>query len=233
MTFEQMKENLKTVKLLEKDLMRDLTDEEREIVIEKGWEEFLFKYLGFSNEDFVELKAIKAIISAFYTQDENTFEKAIKAAPEGAYFVLRDIVDEMEGMELCTCPAEDTQIKKEVTKKEPIEEYMQFMQDLYADVPKKETPWFNKLTEDLHKKLFNVYRTYRNENCNVEDAMLGGIMTDAVKDEVVKAMVDDLKAGKTVEMTNDEYLEVADYLCEHENHVFLHNENGNVRLINF
>lgn len=58
-------------------------------------------------------------------------------------------------------------------------------------------------------------------------------MTDAVKDEVVKAMIEDLKAGKTVEMTNDEYLEVADFLCEHENRVFLHNENGNVRLINF
>ena len=33
MTFELMKENLKTIKLLEKDLMRDLTEEEKEIVI--------------------------------------------------------------------------------------------------------------------------------------------------------------------------------------------------------
>jgi len=137
----------------------------------------------------------------------------------------------MEGMELCTCPEPE---KPEVEeKKDPIADYLQFMQDLYVNLPKGEMPWFNKLTEDLHKKLFDVYKENRGENQDVADEVLSGIMTDAVKDEVVKSLVADLKAGKTVEMTNDEYLEVADYLCEHESHVFLHNENGNVRLINF
>ena len=230
MTFEQMKENLKTIKLLEKDLMRDLTDAEREIVINKGWEEFLFNHLGFTDEDFSELKAIKSIISAFYTQDEDAFAKAVRNAPESVYFVLRDIVDEMEDLEPCTCPVDEP---KEEEKKDPVADYIRFMQDLYTNLPKGETPWFNKLTEDLHKKLFTVYKANRNETQDCSDDALGGIMTDAVKDEVVKAMIEDLKAGKTVEMTNDEYLEVADFLCEHEDRVFLHNENGNVRLINF
>lgn len=230
MTFEQMKENLKTIKLLEKDLMRDLTDAERKIVINKGWEEFLFNHLGFTDEDFSELKAIKSIISAFYTQDEDAFNQAVRNAPESVYFVLRDIVDEIERLEPCECPVGNPAVEEE---KDPLEDYVQFMQELYLNLPKGETPWFNKLTEEIHKTLFDVYKKHRNDKNDVCDNILSGIMTDAVKDEVIKAMVEDLKAGKTVEMTNDEYLEVADFLCEHEDRVFLHNENGNVRLINF
>lgn len=229
MTFEQMKENLKTIKLLEKDLMRDLTDAEKEIVINKGWEEFLFNHLGFTDEDFKELKSLKAIISAFYTQDEDAFAKAVRNAQESVYFVLRDIVDEMEKLEPCACTEKDVPEEK----KDPAVDYVQFMQELYDSLPKGETPWFNKLTEEIHKTLFDVYKKHRNDKDDVCDNILSGIMTDAVKDEVIKSLVVDLKAGKTVEMTNDEYLEVADFLCEHEDRVFLHNENGNVRLINF
>lgn len=227
MTFEQMKENLKTIKLLEKDLMRDLTDAEREIVINKGWEEFLFNHLGFTDEDFSELKAIKSIISAFYTQGEDAFAKAVRNAPESVYFVLRDIVDEIEGLEPCECPVENPAVEEE---KDPLEDYVQFMQDLYTNLPKGETTWFNKLTEDLHKKLFTVYKENRNETQDCGDDILSGIMTDAVKDGVIKALVEDLKAGKTVEMTNDEYLEVADFLAENESKFFLNNNNGKVTL---
>lgn len=227
MTFEQMKENLKTIKLLEKDLMRDLTDAEREMVINKGWEEFLFNHLGFTDEDFSELKAIKSIISAFYTQDEDAFTKALRNAPESVYFVLRDIVDEMEGLEPCKCSVENPVVKEE---KDPLEDYVQFMQDLYTNLPRGETPWFNKLTEDLHKKLFAVFKANHNETQDCDADVLGGIMTDAVKDEVIKALVEDLKAGKTVEMTNDEYLEVANFLAENESKFFLNNNNGKVTL---
>ena len=227
MTFEQMKENLKTIKLLEKDLMRDLTDVEREIVINKGWEEFLFKHLGFTDEDFSELKAIKSIISAFYTQDEDAFAKAVRNAPESVYFVLRDIIDEIERLEPCECPEGNPAVEE---KKDPLEDYVKFMQELYLNLPKGETPWFNKLTEDLHEKLFTIYKSNRNETQDCSDDVLSGIMTDAVKDEVIKALVEDLKAGKTVEMTNDEYLEVADFLAENENKFFLNNNNGKVTL---
>ena len=43
-------------------------------------------------------------------------------------------------------------------------------------------------------------------------------------------MISKLKGGETVEMTNDEYLETADYLAEHENKFFLNNNNGKVTL---
>ena len=239
MTFEQMKENLKNIKLLEKDLMRDLTNAEREIVINKGWEEFLFNHLGFTDEDFSELKAIKSIISAFYTQDEEVLDKAIQNAPDTVYFVLRDILDRFDGLELCACPNGDKcenpvcnpEIKTE--KKDPVADFAKFLQELYNSLPKKESSWFNKLTDDIREDLFEVYKENRNEHQNVTDDILGGILTDALKDDVVEDMVEKLKKGEVVEMTNDEYLEVADYLCEHENKVFLHNDNGKVKLIKF
>lgn len=230
MIYEQMMQNLEAIQGLERDLMRDLTDEERNIILDKGWEEFLFNHLGFTNEDLEELLAIRAIVSAFYTQEEAAFEKAVRKAPKSIYFVLRDILDKIDGATLCS--NKEYEAQQEEVKKEPVDEYLQFMQDLYNNLPKGETPWFNKLTETLHKKLFDIYKSHRNEQVGCSDNVLGGIMTDAVKDEVIKAMVEDLKAGKTVEMTNDEYLEVADFLCEHEDRVFLHNENGNVRLVN-
>lgn len=152
MTFELMKENLKTIKLLEKDLMRDLTEEEKEIVINNGWEAFLFKHLGFTDEDFKELKALKAIISAFYTQNENIFEEAIKNCPEGAYFVLRDIVDAIEDNQPCSLSAQ-----------KPTSDYESFMKDLFQSLPESEITWFNKLPEDFNEKLYNIYKEHRND----------------------------------------------------------------------
>ena len=219
MTFELMKENLKTIKLLEKDLMRDLTEEEKEIVINNGWEAFLFKHLGFTDNDFKELKALKAIISAFYTQSEDIFEEAIKNCPEGAYFVLRDIVDAIEDNQSCSLSAQ-----------KPTSDYESFMKDLFKSLPESEITWFNKLPEDFNEKLYNVYKEHRNDKQDCSDDALGGIITDAVKDIVLEDMISKLKDGETVEMTNDEYLETADYLAEHENKFFLNNNNGKVTL---
>lgn len=237
MKFEQMKESLKTIKLLEKDLMRDLTKEEKEIVINDGWETFLFDYLGITDDEFKELKYLKQIISAFYTQDESKLEELIKEAPTGIYFTLMDIADMIDAAAPCSnsyCEdkAEGNPVsdKAEVGEKDQTAEYAQFMEDLYNSLPKGETPWFNQLSEDIHNKLFKVYKEHRNEKTDCSDNCLCGVMTDAVKDEVIKDMVNKLKSGEVVDMTNDEYLEVADFLCQTEDHIFLSNENGKVRL---
>lgn len=236
MTIEQMKEGLKTIELLEKDLMRDLTKEEKDVVMNEGWEKFLFgeDHLNFTEEDYKELKALKEIISAFYTQDEAVLEECIEKAPEGIAFVLKDILDRLDANTLCSDPYKDKeechQTETPVKKSNPIDDFVIFLEDLYDAVPKREKDWFNKLTEDIRKDLFKVFRENRNEHQDCSDDILGGIITDAVKDGVVKDMVEKLKKGEAVEMTNDEYMEVADYLCQHEDHIFLSNENGTVRL---
>lgn len=220
MTFEQMKENLKSIKLLEKDLMRDLTEEEKEIVINNGWEAFLFKHLRFTDSDFRELRALKNIISAFYTQDEHILEEAIENCPDGAYFVLKDIVNAIERK----------QVPRPLKGDDPTSNYDAFMEDLCQSLPESEITWFNKLPGDFNEKLYNVYKEHRNDKQDCSDNILGGIITDAVKDIVLEDMISKLKSGETVEMTNDEYLETADYLAEHENKFFLNNNNGKVTL---
>ena len=241
MTIEQMKENLKTIKLLEKDLMRDLTNEEKEYVMNEGWEKFLFEHLGFTDDEYKELKGLKKVISAFYTQDESVFEQAVRECPFEAYFVLKEIMNKFDELDMedspkCDEPAEKYyDPKKEMCstpecKKDPVEGFATFIQNLYNSLPKSETKWFNKLSEKALKNVFDVYNEERNDKADCDDNSLGGILTDAVKDNVVEDMVKRLKDGEMVEMTNDEYMEVADYLCQHEDHIFLSNENGQVRL---
>lgn len=217
MTIEQMKESLKTVRLLEKDLMRDLTNEEKDIVVNKGWEEFLFEYLNMSKEDYVELRALKNIISAFYTQDESELDNAIINAPFEVYYVLKDIMDKMEKFD-------------HVTREDPVEDFATFLQELYDSLPKKESGWFNRLTDNIRKHLFEVYTENKGNEGYGTDALCG-TLTDTLKDDVIKDMVEKLKNGETLEMTEDEFLEVTDYLCKHEDKVFIHNNNGHVKLM--
>ena len=226
MTIEQMKESLKTIKLLEKDLMRDLTEEEKEVVMYKGWEEFLFgkNYLGFSEDDYKEMKALRAIISAFYTQSEEELDMLVQNSPKEVYFVLRELANAFERNEQYMT----SDVEAAVTES-PIVRYTKFMTDLYSSLPEDDSKWFDKLTEDMHTKLFKNVYLKELEN-PVSDDALGGIMTDAVKDYVIEDMVAKLKNGEEVEMTNAEYLEVADYLCNTENKFFLNNDNGNVTL---
>ena len=227
MTIEQMKESLKTIKLLEKDLMRDLTEEEKEVVMYKGWEEFLFgnNYLGFSEDDYKEMKALRAIISAFYTQSEEELDKLVQNSPKEVYFVLRELANAFERNE-----AHESSDVEAVVTESPIVRYTKFMTDLYSSLPDDDSKWFDSLTEDMQTKLFKDVYLKELETHPISDDALGGIMTDAVKDYVIEDMVAKLKNGEEVEMTNAEYLEVADYLCNTENKFFLNNVNGKVTL---
>ena len=195
MTFEQMNEGLKTIELMEKDLMRDLTKEEKEFILNNGWEEFLFNELGISNDDFKEMKYIRRLA--------------------GVYFTLRTIADLIDEAKPC-------QLQNDT------EEYTNFMQDLYDNITSSDKSWFNKITEPIHENLFKIFKKEKEEASDKD--LLCGTMTDAVKDNVIEDIANRLKKGEAIEMTNDEYLEVADYLCQNEDKIFLSNDNGTVRL---
>ena len=229
MTFEQMIEGFKTIELLEKDLMRDLTEKEKKVILVEGWEKFLFdqEHLGLSEDDYKEIKAIRKLVSAFYTQDESNFEKAVKECSEDIYFVLRYLADTLDRKEK-ECPKEKYVSNPEADQ---VVEFAQFFQDMYNKLPEREKAWFSRLTDDIRKKVFEVYKESRNDHQDCTDNILSGILLDKVKDCVVEDLATRLKNKEVVEMTNDEYLEVADYLCEHENRVFLSNDNGKVKLV--
>ena len=53
MNFEQMIYGFNDIELLEKDLMRDLTIKEKQIVLTEGWKKFLFEHLNLSEDDYL------------------------------------------------------------------------------------------------------------------------------------------------------------------------------------
>lgn len=73
MTYAEMKETIKLIDATEEFIMRPLTDEEKQIFIDKGVEYFYKKVLDLSEEKFHELEEFRRLISAYYTKDKNSF----------------------------------------------------------------------------------------------------------------------------------------------------------------
>lgn len=221
MKFEQMREIVNTIKLLEKDLMRPLTEEEKEVVAVNGWKVFINHYLDMSDEEFSIFKKIRKVLSAYYTQDDEAYKAALKECNEHVYFTLREIASDIEETEYYT---PDLEAGKEAAI---LDEFTNFLQHLYESLKPADAVWFDKLTEEIRADLFEIYKDEKDKN---DEDTLGGIITDAIKDEIIDDLVEQLKAHREVEMTNDEFMEVADYLTEHEDHVYLVNNNGKVVL---
>lgn len=93
---KEMSNVLKDVQLLEKDLMRDLTNEEIAAVINKGWEKFLAEDLKMDTDDFNALQKMREIISAFCTKDQDDYEESLEGDITTAYLALKTIVNDME-----------------------------------------------------------------------------------------------------------------------------------------
>lgn len=93
---KEMSNALKDVQLLEKDLMRDLTNEEIAAVINKGWEKFLAEDLKMDTDDFNALQKMREIISAFCTKNQDDYEESLEGDITTAYLALKTIVNDME-----------------------------------------------------------------------------------------------------------------------------------------
>lgn len=96
MMTEKMEKTLEDVRLLEKDLMRDLTIGEKTDIITKGWKHFLFETLGMDIDDYRGLQQIRRIVSAYCTQSQDEYEKMLKGDISIAYLAMKSMVNDME-----------------------------------------------------------------------------------------------------------------------------------------
>lgn len=96
MMTEKMEKALEDVRLLEKDLMRDLTIGEKTDIITNGWKHFLFETLGMDIDDYRGLQQIRRIVSAYCTQSQDEYEKVLKGDISIAYLAMKSIVNDME-----------------------------------------------------------------------------------------------------------------------------------------
>jgi len=223
MLFEKMKEIAETIGLLEKDLMRDLSEKEVELVATKGWRHFLFNHIGMSEEEYSTLKKTRELLSQYLTGTDESYHAALKKCDENVYFLLRDLASDIEQMDR----KKQVVPEKKVIKKPSLEEeFDKFLKHLYTTLKPMDSIWFNKVTPEIKSALFEVYK----KSQSLPEDELCCLITDEAKDAIILDLVSQLKDHKTVSMTNDEFMEVADYLSEHEDRVYLVNNNGKVTL---
>lgn len=226
MKIGKMETVLGYIKMLEQVLMRELTGEEKDKVLED--EKKFLSELELTEEEMHEIVSLFKLISAYYTADDKTFAERLKECNTGCYITLRSLV---EILEMSDKDVNEREIFGDLKEKQNaeniVEEFANFLQNLYNNLPKSEGHWFNNLTDKIRKDLFEIYKKEKNVCTNNE---LSGVITDTVKDKVIEDLVRRLNNKEEVDMTVDEYLEVVDYLTKNQSSVCIMNNNGKVKL---
>lgn len=162
---EQMNQKLFEAQLLERELMRDLTDAELMIVFEYGKDYFITEYLGMSESEYKGLLKITQLISAYCTKTYDEYEAVLNEGDLDIPFAaLKTIVNDLEGRIPCTNPhypkkLKDARGKGAVTCSvskipegesvkpfdfsdlTPIDPLQQMIEDLFTD---ENRFWFNR-----------------------------------------------------------------------------------------
>lgn len=95
MTFEQMKQTLVDIELLEKDLMRELTADEKDYIAENGWKAFLDSVVD--SKDYKLLLRAKKVLAAVFN---DTFDELIENGDwSDVADLFREIADDISNTE--------------------------------------------------------------------------------------------------------------------------------------
>lgn len=99
MRYEDMKQRMVDIDLLEKDLMRDLTVEEKDLVATEGFEA-LMKQLHLDLNDLHLVHRIKGIIGLYLSGESEEFDKFVKKEDNAKVIdLLEDILSELKNGE--------------------------------------------------------------------------------------------------------------------------------------
>lgn len=162
---EQMNQKLFEAQLLERELMRDLTDEELMIVFEYGKDYFITEYLGMSEPEYKGLLKITQLISAYCTKTYDEYEAVLNEGDlDIPLAALKTIVNDLEGHIPCTNPYYPNKLKDargkgavtcsvskmpegepakpfDFSDLTPIDPLQQMIEDLFTD---ENRFWFNR-----------------------------------------------------------------------------------------
>lgn len=102
---EQMNQKLFEAQLLERELMRDLTDQELMIVFEHGKDYFITEYLGMDEAEYKGLLKITQLISAYCTKTYDEYEAVLNSGDLNIPLeALKTIVNDLESHIPCSNP---------------------------------------------------------------------------------------------------------------------------------
>jgi len=96
MTYEEIKQRIIDIDLFEKDLMRDLTKEEKDLIAEKGFNAFL-NQVHLDVTDLSLIKRVKDIFGAFFSDEVDKYEKLVNMSDNGKVIeILEDILQDLK-----------------------------------------------------------------------------------------------------------------------------------------
>lgn len=112
-TLEQMHAALHDIELIEKDLMRDLTEDEKQTIVNDGFKTF-FNDLKIDKATYKLIRNLKDIVGQYMSGTIEDYDKAIaKSTPEMKEifnFIAKDIDEHLHQSENKLCKCEDAGI---------------------------------------------------------------------------------------------------------------------------
>ena len=105
MTYKELKQRATDIDLIEKDFMRDLTEEEKDLIAEKGFKAFLDK-VEINIPDLALIKRVREIFGAFFSGSIEEYENLVnkndnKRVIETLEDILKDLTKKDEKQSNC------------------------------------------------------------------------------------------------------------------------------------
>lgn len=156
-SYLEFKQAEEAIKLAEDVLMRKLSDDEKEMIIVRGFKA-LMESLEVSQDDWVMLKEVKEVLAAYTSGDEDNFMETVKNCPNAqelfefilvTYDAVNDIEEEQE---LCTNPYAETAPDKATS---PIADVVERMKN--GETVALDNDMMNKVCEHLAKNFMNYF----------------------------------------------------------------------------
>ena len=154
-SYLEFKQAEEAIKLAEEVLMRKLSDDEKEMIIVRGFKA-LMESLEVTKDDWVMLKEVKEVLAAYTSGDEDNFMETVKNCPNAqelfefilaTYDAVNDIEEEQE---LCTNPYAETAPAK-VT--DPVADVVERMKN--GETVELDNEMMNKVYEYLAENFMN------------------------------------------------------------------------------
>lgn len=200
--------------LLEKDLLRDLTETEKNLLKKIGWRKFISEYLGMNESEYFTLRKITKLISAYCTQTEDVYDAELNSKKH------RDLLPLVAVTLKCILNDVETTIKNdEVEEEDEDPKYRaQLLATLLNEIPENEHIWL-----EYYLKMVTDYSPIMDiiddaDDYEDSDEMSGDLL-DAIKDSVIEACIEELHTKEAMELPTPILTEVTSAIWHSDENV--------------
>ena len=159
-SYLEFKQAEEAIKLAEDVLMRPLTDDEKEMVIVRGFKA-LMESLEVSQDDWVMLTEVKGVLAAYTSGDEDNFMATLSRSPlardffefiVAAYDAVNEVADDEE---LCTNPYSADAANEQESVEDPVLGAIERMEN--GETVELDNEMMNKVCEHLAENFMNYF----------------------------------------------------------------------------